>query len=256
MLIEAAPPQASAGRRIGTPAAGTGTRVALPGGLGLEVVACGLDVAPYAHDALAVLLSQAESQRAQRFIREQDRRRFVVARARLRELLGARLGVRPRDVEFAYGAHGKPALAPGGDPGLCFNVSHCGSLAVYGFAEGRAIGVDVEAVRAMRDQDDIARRFFSPRESAAYFAVAPLERPLAFFNCWTRKEAFIKAIGDGLHYPLDSFAVSLRPDEPARILRVGDKFGKDCGWQLYSFSPVRGFVSAIVVEHTNAAEWS
>ncbi|MGA8204866.1 MAG: 4'-phosphopantetheinyl transferase superfamily protein, partial [Woeseiaceae bacterium] len=97
---------------------------------------------------------------------------------------------------------------------------------------------------------------FSAYENRAYRALQADERSQAFFDCWTRKEAFIKAVGDGLYYRLDSFDVSLRPDEPARIIRVGEKDGKVCGWLLYSFSPVPGFVSAIVVQHKNAAEWS
>jgi 4'-phosphopantetheinyl transferase len=124
---------------------------------------------------------------------------------------------------------------------------------VYAFSSGREIGIDVETVRLIRDADDIAARFFSPRENEAYLALDPPDRPLGFFNCWTRKEAFIKALGDGLYYPLDRFDVSLAPDEPARILRIESTPGDRCGWRMESFSPVTGFVAAIVIEQTPAS---
>jgi 4'-phosphopantetheinyl transferase len=95
---------------------------------------------------------------------------------------------------------------------------------------------------------DIAARFFSRRENAAYQALDPRDKPIAFFNCWTRKEAFIKALGDGLYHPLDRFDVSLAPGEPARILRVDDTPGEACGWRLESFCPAPGFVAAVVTE--------
>ena len=214
-----------------------------------EIVVFRLDVGAEAVRASAALLSVPERQRASRFVFERDRHRFIVARARLRELLAGRLGVRPDAVELVYGAQGKPALAPCfAGPGLRFNVSHSDDLAVYAFSRGREIGVDVEAVREMRDADDIAARFFSRRENEAYRALDPRDRPQGFFNCWTRKEAFIKAIGDGLYHPLDRFDVSLAPGEPAKILRVEGKPGGDCGWCLDSFSPAPGFVAAVVTE--------
>lgn len=119
-------------------------------------------------------------------------------------------------------------------------------MAVYAFARGREIGVDVEALRALPDADDVAARFFSPREYDAYRSLEPRLRPLGFFNCWTRKEAFIKALGDGLYYPLARFDVSLAPDDPARILRVGTTPGERCGWCIETFSPAAGFVAAVV----------
>jgi 4'-phosphopantetheinyl transferase len=223
--------------------------IALHADSAVDIATTDLDVAPEVVRALARLLSASEMARASRFIRNRDRDRFIVARGRLRQLLAARLDEQPESVEITYGAHGKPALAPGigGPSDLRFNVSHCENLAVYAFASGREIGVDVEAVRAIPDADDIAARFFSRRETAAYLALMPRDRPLGFFNCWTRKEAFIKAIGEGLSHPLDRFDVTLTPVEPARILRVADKPGERCGWALHSFSPAPGFVAAVVV---------
>lgn len=198
----------------------------------------------------AALLSDAERHRASRFLFDRDRDRFIVARARLRQLLGARLGARPESVELVYGSHGKPALAPWlADSALRFNVSHCGDVTLYAFSRGREIGIDVEAVRVLPDADDIAARFFSQRENRAYRALEPRDRPLGFFQCWTRKEAFIKALGDGLSYPLDRFDVSLTPGEPAKILRVEVTPGARCGWRMESWSPVPGFVAAVVIGH-------
>ena len=220
-----------------------------PANYAIDVVVARLDVEADAVDASAALLSDAELQRAGRFAFERDRNRFIVARARLRELLAERLGVVPESIELEYGTHGKPALARG-RPGsrLRFNVSHSEDVAVYAFFRGHEIGIDVETVRVIPYADDIAARYFSRVENEAYLALDPRDRPLGFFNCWTRKEAFVKAVGDGLSYPLDCFDVSLTPGVPARILRVEDKPGNACGWYLDAFCPVPGYVAAIVTE--------
>ena len=202
--------------------------------------------------ALRSLLSDTELRRADRFAFDRDRNRFIVARARLREMLATRLSVRPETVELTYGVHGKPALARRfADSDLRFNVSHSDDVAVYAFSLGREIGIDIEVVRPIPDADDIAARFFSRRENEAYFALDPSDKPLGFFYCWTRKEAFIKAIGDGLYYPLDSFDVSLAPGEPAKILRIKDMPEIECGWCLNSFSPLPGLVAAVVTQNHN-----
>jgi len=193
-----------------------------------DIVVVRLDTIP----ASAAMLSASEKQRASRFTFERDRKRFIAARATLRRLLAARLGVQPEEVELVYGQHGKPAL--GGqfaNSGLRFNVSHCDDLAVYAFARGREVGVDVEAVRWFADADDVAARFFSDTENKAYAALDSLDKPSGFFNCWTRKEAFIKAIGDGLNHPLQSFDAT----------RVS-------GWEIESFVPAPGFIAAVATE--------
>jgi len=214
----------------------------------VEVIVTRLDVRSEALRAGAAVLTDEERDRARRFVFDRDRDRFIEARACLRQLLAARLGTPPDSVELVYGARGKPALAPGyADTGLRFNVSHCDDLTLYAFSCGREIGIDVEAVRPIGDADDIAARFFSQREKRAYRALEPGDRPLGFFQCWTRKEAFIKALGDGLSYPLDRFDVSLTPGEPAQILRVEDTPGDRCGWRLESWSPAPGFVAAVVM---------
>jgi len=214
-----------------------------------ELYTTRLDVPPRAVTALAELLSDDEQQRAARMVLHRDRARFIVARSRLRQLLGARLGVPPASVEFSYGPRGKPALATQfAGCGVRFNASRSEDIAVYAFALDRDIGVDVEAVRELPDADEIAARCFSLRENEAYLALSARERPLGFFNCWTRKEGFIKAVGEGFSHPLERFDVSLVPSEPARILRVGARAGEHCGWRVQSFSPAPGFVAAIVIQ--------
>ena len=221
----------------------------------IELETIRLDVGPAVLGRATALLCPAERERASRFVFERDRRRFIVARARLRELLGDRLGVCPAAIEFTYGPCGKPALAPRfAHSGLRFNVSHSGDVAVHALSWEREIGVDVEIVRALSDADEIAARFFSPAEHEAYRDLDPLERPVAFFNCWTRKEAFIKALGYGLGYPLSAFDVTLVPGEPARILRVGNGAGDDCGWTLQSFDPGAGLAGAVVFRN-HGSSW-
>jgi 4'-phosphopantetheinyl transferase len=214
-----------------------------------EVVTARLEGGGLAVRASAALLSEGERRRADRFAFDRDRRRFILARAGLRRLLGARLGVGPESIDLVYGPHGKPALGSRLAPsGLRFNLSHRDDVAVYAFSREGDVGVDVEAVRRLDDADRIAARIFSPRENEAYQALGPADRPLGFFNCWTRKEAFVKATGDGLSRPLDGFDVSLAPGDPARILRVDETPGDDCGWRMESFSPAPGFVAAVVSE--------
>ena len=223
----------------------------------VEVVHAMLDEPLGVARELESIVSTSERDRAIRFASDLHRRRYIVARARLRLLLAARLGAAPETIEFAYGERGKPTLGRRfADSGLRFNVSHSENVAVYAFAVGREVGVDVEAVHVLNDADSIAARFFSRRENEAYLTLDPSDRPLGFFNCWTRKEAFIKAIGDGLYHPLDRFDVSLSPGERAELLRVGDTPGNGCGWKLYSFPVFTGFVGAVVVQEPGAAEWN
>ena len=219
--------------------------VAFPDG-GMEILMTRLDATPEALAALAACLSDAERQRARRYHLEVPRRRFVVARAWLRRLLGARLDVQPAAVALTYGRNGKPALAPRfAAAGWRFNVSHCGELAICAISRGREVGVDVEEVRALEGADDIAARFFARGENQAYRALAPEDRPLGFFNCWTRKEAFVKALGVGLSLSLQRFEVSLAPGEPARLVRLDRTLGERSAWQIAGFSPLPGFVAAI-----------
>lgn len=145
---------------------------------------------------LAACLSEDERGRAFRFKFGRDARRFMVARSTLRVLLGGYLGLAPHGVAFTYGAHGKPAL-DGIHAALSFNLSHSGDVAVVAAGWNRAVGVDVELRRTLPDLAALAARSFAPRERAVLDALPEMERPAAFFRCWTRKEAFIKATGRG-----------------------------------------------------------
>ncbi|MGH8745060.1 MAG: 4'-phosphopantetheinyl transferase family protein [Burkholderiales bacterium] len=213
----------------------------------VEVVSFRLDAGPATVRASAAVLAEDERERARRFVCDHARRRFIIARARLRRLLAARLAVRPESVALVYGKHGKPALAPAlADSGLRFNLSHAGDFAVYAFSTSGEVGVDIEQVRAIQDADQVAAHAFSRRENECYRNLDARRRPLAFFRCWTRKEAFVKALGAGLSYPLGGFDVSLAPAEAARILRVGRTPGDRCGWTLRSFVPGPGLTGAVV----------
>ena len=196
----------------------------------LDVVIARLDIGAEAADASAAVLSYDERQRAGRFAGDRERRRFTVARARLRELLGARLALAPDAIELEYAAGGKPRLHPRFGSDLRFNVSHHQDVAAFAFANGREVGIDVEGVRRLADADAIAALAFSPREHRTYLALPPEQKPLAFFNCWTRKEAFVKALGEGLRHPLHTLDMSLIPD----------------GWVLQAFTPGADLVGAVV----------
>ena len=196
-------------------------------------------------ERLRSLLSAEERARAARFVFEADRRRFVVAHGGLREILAGYVGVAPASLTFASGPSGKPAVV---EPrtGLRFNLSDSRGLALVAVTRGREVGVDVEAVRAAEDLDDLGASCFSPTERRALAAVPEASRLEAFFDGWTRKEAFVKMLGDGLSRPLDSFDVTLTPGEPARILRV--EGGRAGDWSLRSIEVGPGHRGALAIE--------
>jgi 4'-phosphopantetheinyl transferase len=198
---------------------------------------------------LARLLSAQEHARAARFLHAEHANRFVVAHARLRQLLGSLLAAPPGDIAMIAGAHGKPALA--GEYAateLQFNLSHSGSLGLVGWAWSRAIGVDIECWRQTHDEAALVRRFFSPSEVAAYEALAPAQRTAAFFRCWTRKEAYVKAVGRGLGLPLDSFDVTVGEANEARLLRTSVVADDDRSWSLAAPELDDGVSAAVVLE--------
>lgn len=201
-------------------------------------------------EALRRLLSADEVARADRFHFERHRRRFTVGRAALRILLGAYLARDPAEISFVYGEKGKPALAPaaGAAPDLRFNLSNSHELALVGVVRGREIGVDVEHLRTLDDSESIARRFFSAAESETLLALPPEQREIGFFNCWTRKEAYLKAVGDGLTAPLDAFDVTLVPGEPPRMLTLEGSPERARSWTLSHLEPAPGYVGALAIE--------
>ena len=192
----------------------------------------------------ADLLSADERARAGRFHFEQDRHRFIVARGILRTLVGQRLGLAPVAVSFSYLAHGKPTVAV--DSMLDFNLSHSGNRALFAFSRNGRVGVDLEALDGDVDVMALAQRYFHPSETAALRQLPqPLRRP-AFFACWTRKEAVVKATGDGLLVaPLDTFEVSVALDAPPRILASARLVAAD--WSLHTIDALPGYAGTIAV---------
>jgi 4'-phosphopantetheinyl transferase len=196
--------------------------------------------------AFTGVLSADERARAARFVFERDRYQFVTTRAVLRHLLGAYLDRDPAALEFEYDHHGKPRVIGQGSP-LEFNVSHSSNAAVLAFSRAGAVGIDVEAIRGVDDGDGLAERFFAPGEAQTLRAVSPVHRDRAFFNCWTRKEAFIKAIGEGLSHALDSFEVTLAPADPVRMVHVGGDASEASHWTLTALPPEPGYAGALAV---------
>ncbi|MFN2606621.1 MAG: 4'-phosphopantetheinyl transferase superfamily protein [Acidimicrobiales bacterium] len=188
-------------------------------------------------EAAWATLAPDETARADRFIFEADRRRFVAGRAAVRSVLGERLDLQPAEVRLSVDEWGKPVLA-GVAGGPSFNVSHSGDVAVVAVADGRSVGVDVEVLRPGVGDLDVARRLFSPAERAALGAVAPEDVDAAFLRVWTRKEAWVKAKGQGLSIPLHTFDVSVGPDDATLRRAEGDSLGPS-GWWLHDVSGAR-----------------
>jgi len=210
----------------------------------IHVWSAALDREPNDLQRLEASLSREEKARANRFHFLRDKNHFIAARGLLRELLGGYLRRAPAEIEFSYGPHGKPFLSPAsGSTGLCFNLSHSSGLAVFAFAHERNLGIDVELVRPDYAEEDIARRYFAVQEVNDLQSLPPEMRDQGFFNCWTRKEAYLKARGMGLRIPLDSFAVSLSPDRPAQFLG-----GVEPCWHLAAYRPAEGYVGAVVYD--------
>jgi len=178
-------------------------------------------------------LAPTERARAETFHFRKDRDYFIAARGALRAILGRYLNRSPRDLSFRYSSYGKPALDLGsGDDRLRFNLSHSQGMALYVIARDREVGVDIERVRSDLEVDQIAERFFSPSEISSLRALPVALRRNAFFLCWTRKEAYIKARGEGLSLPLDHFDVSIAPGEPAALLRTRPDSAEAFRWSL------------------------
>jgi 4'-phosphopantetheinyl transferase len=199
-------------------------------------------------DRLRPLLADDEIARADRFHFTKDRNHYVVARALLRKLLASYLGLSATELRFAYAEKGKPSLEPSPSSAINFNLAHSHGRALYAFSHGREIGVDLEFIREDLEAEKIAERFFSPRETDELRSVPAELRKQAFFNCWTRKEAYIKARGEGLSLPLDEFDVSLAPGETAALLRNHKEPDEVERWTMRSIPVPGGYVAALVVE--------
>jgi 4'-phosphopantetheinyl transferase len=195
------------------------------------------------------ILSTDERIRAERFHFEKDRKKFIIGVGILRTIMGCYIGVEPSELRFCYGKHGKPGLSDAfGNKKIHFNMSHSEDLALYGFTRDHEIGVDIELIRDIPEMDKIAEQFFSKKENDVFRSLPDSKKKEVFFNCWTRKEAFIKAIGDGLYQPLDKFDVALIPGEPARLLRIGGDSKTASRWFIQGLRPAPGFTAAFAIQ--------
>src|ERR1700691_1568203 len=196
------------------------------------------------------LLSSDEAERAARFHFPRDRQRFVAARALLRTILAGYLAghfkTDPGSLSFSYSDKEKPSLAPAhAGSNIAFNLSHSGEVALLAFTRGREIGVDIEQARGNSDIEGIARRFFSPAEQKQLAALPVEKRADGFFRCWTRKEAYIKATGDGLSLPLTQFDVALEPGESNALLATRPDSSEAGRWQLREVTGGPGYIAAL-----------
>ncbi len=210
-----------------------------------------LDVPPETSARLYATLTPDERVRSARFRFERDRQRFVVAHGALRDLLGRYLHTEPGRIRFVYNAFGKPDVSPESSNRLTFNLSHSAGLALIAIANASNVGVDLEYIRARSDCADIARHFFSASEVDYLTALPNHLYAEAFFSCWTKKEAYLKACGEGLAIPLNSFSVPLTTDR-AHTAVDSCVASKDRipgnGWSFYTLRPAPGYAGALAIE--------
>jgi 4'-phosphopantetheinyl transferase len=190
-------------------------------------------------------LNSEEKKRVEKLLIEKAREHFVAARGILRELLGAYLGVDAEKIAFRYGPEGKPSLSPEHNSRISFNVSHSNGMGLFVFASDREIGADIEYVKPDFRGMEIASRFFSEEESAALAKLPPQERDEAFFGCWTKKEAYVKAHGQGLSIPLRSFTVEFSKSKQVLQDEAGAR------WSCYALEAAPGFAAAVVAAGEN-----
>lgn len=213
-----------------------------------------VDLDPISPERFAKVLSEDERRRASRFHFERDRRRFIVRRGVLRELLARYLSTDPVAVDLRVGSHGKLEVdTPGQRRWLEFNLSHSKGRSLLAFSREIPLGVDLECVRPIRDVESLVRRFFSPAEASAFFALPTSRRLDAFYVGWTRKEAFVKAQGKGLPFGLSSFDVTLTPDSSARLLRTRYDEADVHHWSLMDIDAGEGYRAALALRAGVAA---
>jgi 4'-phosphopantetheinyl transferase len=214
----------------------------------LHVSSADLDLPGERVTELRGLLSHDEFERARKFRFERDRARYTVGRGMLRRLLGGYLSVAPEDIRFTYSEHRKPAVRrPRSN--LSFNLSHSEGLALYAVCIDADVGIDVEKLRPEPATDRVPEHFFSPREVETLRSLPEAAQDAAFLRCWTRKEAFLKARGDGLTLALDSFDVTLTEREPPRLLRTAWDPDEAARWSLHDLSAwFPGYAAAAALE--------
>jgi len=205
-----------------------------------------LDFPPDSIRWMEAILSAEEDRRAARFHFNLDRHRFILSHGALRDILARYLYLSPEDIHFEIGEQGKPIISS--ETELDFNLSHSGDFALIAIANGHKIGVDVEKHRQNMEHEKIAQRFFSEREKSELQKLPSDQKKIGFFNCWTRKEAYIKAQGLGLSLPLDSFDVSLAPDKPAVLHATRPDPREASHWTLLSLDVHSDHTGAAAVE--------
>jgi 4'-phosphopantetheinyl transferase len=217
----------------------------------VQVWCLSLDLPDEVLEPLAQTLSPDEQARAARLRFEHHRRQFIASHGLLRGILGNYLAHPPASLHFGREPGGKPVLKQN-DNGreLRFNMSHAQEVAMYAVAWDRAIGIDIEHIRPMPDAAQIVARFFSPTERNAWSALPKEQQLGAFFDSWTRKEAYLKATGAGLAQPLESFSVSLAPGEPARLLEISGDQQAATRWDIQMLDAPAGYAAALCVEGT------
>jgi 4'-phosphopantetheinyl transferase len=209
--------------------------------ISLDMAAAGL--APFEK-----ALSSSEMERARRFRFDQHRNRFIAGRGQMRTLLSRYLRAGPAELEFGHGPRGKPLLTGVlAEAGLNFNLAHSENLALLAVTRAGMIGVDVERIRPLTNASELAARFFSRRESAALDKLPPEQKPLAFFNLWTRKEAWLKATGEGIGHLLNAVEPTFLPGEPARFISLPADAQNAAPWILQDLQVAPGFVAAFAV---------
>lgn len=189
------------------------------------------------------VLAPDETDRAARFRFDHLRESFTITRGALRYLLGSYLNVDPSSIRFTYGSKGKPALPSATD--VRFNVTHSGRLAVIALASGTQIGVDAEQIRPLPEMQQIANRFFCAEEASDIMSLSKTQGERAFFCCWTRKEAYIKAVGEGLRTPLNAFRVSVHPNSTPRLIHIENDSVAAQGWMLHDLHLAADYAAAL-----------
>jgi 4'-phosphopantetheinyl transferase len=195
------------------------------------------------------VLAEEEQRRASGFVVDEPRRRFVAGRGALRILLGRYLNIEPQIVQFTSNPYGKPFLTPGiKTGGLEFNLTHTRRLVLAAFARGCRVGIDVEWLREINEFNEIAARFFTAGENAALGNIPENKRLAAFYEYWTCKEAFIKAIGEGVSHPLDSFEIEFKDEGAPHLHRLDQQASDSKLWTIKIFKPGAGYSAALAVE--------
>lgn len=208
-----------------------------------------LGLPPAALEHMEIVLSDAERERASRFHHIQHRRAFIASHAALRRILSLYVDVEPGALRFRHSVHGKPSLdrSPS-EPLIKFNLAHSHTMALVAVAREREVGVDLEWVRPELANMRVAEEFFSPAELERLHALRGSAQVRGFFNCWTRKEAYVKARGEGLSMPLCEFDVSLEPGKPAELVSTRPDPQDVARWRLVDLSPGEGYVGAVAAE--------